>query len=110
MRSYNRFETDQEVQVTVDKRTDYVRLYNLSSGGCMIESEDSELEQGSAITLRLAPKTEVPGRVVWRIGKNAGIKFGTPVHHRLVARYGFPPADEFDRNDPRDRFGLPISG
>ena len=63
-----------------------------------------------AITLRLAPKTEVPGRVVWRIGKNAGIKFGTPVHHRLVARYGFPPADEFDRNDPRDRFGLPISG
>lgn len=109
MRSYNRFDTDQEIECTVGKAKKVVRLYNLSSGGCMIESDHAELRTGAQIAVRLGPKTVIPGRIVWRSDKNVGIKFETPVHQKVVQHYGYTPGEEFDRYDARDRFGLPIS-
>lgn len=109
MRSYNRFDTDQEIECKIGRQKGIVRLYNLSCGGCMIESDKPELETGAEIVVRLGPKTIIPGKVVWRSEKNAGIKFETPVHQKVVQHYGYTPNEEFDRYDARDRFGLPIS-
>nr|WP_137676001.1 PilZ domain-containing protein [Parerythrobacter lutipelagi] len=109
MRSYNRFDTDQEIECRVDKTKHFVRLYNLSCGGCMIESDSDKIENGAEIKIRLGPKTIIPGRVVWRADKNAGVKFETPLHQKVVQHYGYTPSEEFDRHDPRDRFGLPLS-
>ncbi|WP_128892334.1 PilZ domain-containing protein [Erythrobacter sp. HKB08] len=110
MRSYNRFSTDQEIECAVDGKRGVVKLYNLSCGGCMIETPDEAIDEGTQIRLRLQPKVIVNGRVVWRIEKNAGIKFETPLHQTVVEQFGYVPNSEFDRDDPRDRFGLPLIG
>ncbi len=107
MRSYNRFQTDQEVICQFDGEADAVGLYNLSCGGCMIETQSELAKEGAEVEITLNDKISVPGHVVWRINKNAGIKFDVPLHQRVVEHFGY--ADEFfDRDDPRDRFGIPL--
>lgn len=111
MRSYNRFIVDQEIECDIAGAREVVMLYNLSSGGCMIETRSENLTEGSKVEVRLRELASIPGHVVWRIGRNAGIKFEMPLHQKVVARFGFAAPDEdFDRNDPRDRFGIPILG
>lgn len=110
MRSYNRFETDQEIACTISGSTDSGRLYNLSCGGCMIELSHPALAEGALVTVALSARTKVPGRVVWRVDGNAGVKFEAPLHQRTVQKFGYRPMEDFDRDDPRDRFGLPLMG
>ncbi|NTZ42368.1 PilZ domain-containing protein [Altererythrobacter sp. SALINAS58] len=111
MRSYNRFIVDQEIECDIAGERDVVMLYNLSSGGCMIETRSGNLSEGSAVEVRLRELATMPGRIVWRIGRNAGIKFEVPLHQKVVEHFGFSAPDEdFDSNDPRDRFGIPILG
>ncbi len=110
MRSYSRFESDQEIQLTVVDTTMSVRLYNLGCGGCMIETGAADVAEGSPVVIGLGGKAKVAGRVAWRSGKNAGVKFDTPLHQKMVEKFGYVPVEEFDREDPRDRFGLPLLG
>ncbi|MCB2088762.1 MAG: PilZ domain-containing protein [Sphingomonadaceae bacterium] len=111
MRSYNRFVIDKEIACQIKGRTLTVGLYNLSCGGCMIESASKGVRKDARIVLQINDKTEMPGKIVWRIGKNAGIKFDLPLHHAVVAAMGPTASDEdFDQYDPRDRFGIPLIG
>ncbi|MCL4673201.1 MAG: PilZ domain-containing protein [Sphingomonadaceae bacterium] len=107
MRAFNRFKTDEMIDCAVGGKRGKVALYNLSCGGCMIESGSKLLTQGAEVALVLRERIEVSGRVAWRIGKNAGIKFEQALHPRVVEQFGYDD-EEFDRHDPRDRFGIPL--
>lgn len=107
MRAFNRFKTDEMIDCAVGGRRGKVALYNLSCGGCMIECASKLLRQGAAVRLVLRETIEVSGTVAWRVGKNAGIKFEQTLHPRVVEQFGYED-EEFDRNDPRDRFGIPL--
>lgn len=109
MRAYNRFKTDEMIDCAVSGKRGMVALYNLSSGGCMIESGSKLLVEGAEVRLVMREKIEVSGRVAWRVGKNAGIKFDQTLHPRVVEQFGYDD-EEFDRHDPRDRFGIPLVG
>lgn len=108
MRSYSRFSTDQEINCRIGRKKRTVKLYNLSSGGCMIECDSEDVVQGDAVQIDLRGKATMPGQIVWRVGKNAGIKFEIPLHGRVVQLFGYAQDEEFDRHDPRDRFGIPL--
>lgn len=110
MRSYNRFQTDEVIDCSIDGERTQVSLYNLSCGGCMIESPSDACVKGAPIEICLTDKLTVPGRIVWRIEKNAGIKFSAPIHQKVVEHFGYEDEEEFDRHDPRDRFGIPLVG
>lgn len=109
MRSFNRFSTDEEIAVVIEGERDVATLYNLSCGGCMIELHNPAAREGAQVELNLRDMASAQGHVVWRIEGKAGIKFATPVHHKIVQLLGYTSASEnFDEEDPRDRFGLPL--
>lgn len=108
MRSYNRFRVDQEIGCRIDGKSVTASLYNLSSGGCMIETTDAAAQQGAEVGVALTDKVQMPGRIVWRLGKNAGVKFDLPLHQKVVEHFGYTQEEDFDRDDPRDRFGIPL--
>lgn len=108
MRSYNRFKTDQEIDCVIGRKKHKVALYNLSCGGCMIETPADDAVHGAKVKIVLAGKAIMPGKIAWRVGKNAGIKFELPLHQKVVEHFGYEKDEEFDRDDPRDRFGIPI--
>ena len=111
MRAYNRFVIDQEIECDISGQRDYVQLYDLSCGGCMIETRNPDAVRGAQITISLGDMGRFPGQIVWRIEKNAGVKFDHPLHQRVVEYFGYSSmAEEFDEADPRDRFGLPLIG
>lgn len=108
MRSYNRFKTDQKIECKIGRKRGTVNLYNLSSGGCMIETKSRLAKEGETIEVMLADNVSIPGKIVWRIDNNAGIKFDVPLHKTVVEKFGYDESEEFDRDDPRDRFGIPL--
>lgn len=110
MRAFNRFRTDEIIECIVEGRATRVALYNLSCGGCMIESPYAALDKDAPIDLRLADNIKLSGRIAWRIDKNAGIRFDQFLHPSIVERLGYDEEEEFDRDDPRDRFGIPLVG
>lgn len=59
--------------------------YDLSMDGCMIETGDASVVEGSIIELTLVPGTPTIGKVIWRKNRNAGIKFDTKLDPQLVA-------------------------
>lgn len=111
MRSFNRFSTDEEIDIKVDGERDVATLYNLSCGGCMIELRNPAAREGVSVEVNLRDMATAQGHVVWSIEGKAGIKFATPVHQKFVQMLGYTSAAEgFDAEDPRDRFGLPLIG
>ena len=109
MRSFNRLDTDQTITVLVDEKSHEAQLYNLSCGGCMIELGSVQIEDGDRLEVALKTGTKMTGKIVWRVAQNAGIKFDHPLHQKVVEACGQFDADEpFDRDDMRDRFGLPL--
>lgn len=108
MRSYNRFVTDHTVHLRTDSHSGSAALYNLSSGGCMIELADAEASEGDPLTVILEVGLEMAGTIVWRVDNNAGVKFEHPLHASMVQKFGFDQEQVFDRDDPRDRFGIPL--
>lgn len=111
MRSFNRFSTDEEIAVFIEGERDVATLYNLSCGGCMIELRNPAAREGASVEVNLRDMVTATGHVVWRIDDKAGIKFGTPVHQKIVQMLGYTSMLEgFDADDPRDRFGLPLYG
>ena len=108
MRSYNRLSIDKEIACKVEGTREYVMLYNLSCGGCMIECF-GDMQEGSRVEVDLSEVASMNGTVVWRIERNAGIKFDVPLHAAVVESMGYAGCEEeFDRHDPRDRFGIPL--
>ncbi|MDA7787794.1 PilZ domain-containing protein [Sphingomonadaceae bacterium] len=111
MRSYNRLQTNQTIECEIDGARETVQIYNLSCGGCMIETGACNAQEGESLEVFLGPQISMPGKVAWRVGSNAGVQFLLPLHQAVVEAFGFSADDEdFDREDRRDRFGLPLIG
>lgn len=107
-RNYERFAVDKEVECFYGERRDFVLLYDLSVGGCMIEAPESGVKGGDAVHLKLYDFIEISGRVVWEKGGNAGVRFDQPLHDAAVKFLGFTPSTvTFEQMEPRDRFGRP---
>lgn len=111
MRSFNRFATDEEINVKIEGERDVATLYNLSSGGCMLEARNKAAQEGAEVEVNLRDMVKAQGHIVWRIDGHCGVKFATPVHQKIVQMLGYTSTSEnFDVDDPRDRFGLPLFG
>jgi len=111
MRSFNRFVTDEEIDVIIEGERDVATLYNLSSSGCMLEARNAGAREGASVEVDLRGMVTAQGHIVWRIDEHCGIKFSTPVHQKIVTMLGYTyRGDDFDSEDPRDRFGLPLFG
>lgn len=109
MRSFNRFSTDEEIAISIDAERDVATLYNLSCGGCMVELRNPSARAGAQVEVNLRDMVTAQGHIVWRVDGKCGIKFATPVHHKIVQMLGYTStAETFDTEDPRDRFGLPL--
>lgn len=108
-RNYDRFVVDKEIECFFGERRDFVLLYDLSVGGCMIEAPKSGIKGGTSIHLKLNDFIEAYGRVVWEKDGCAGVSFGHALHEAAVKLLGFSPtATAFEQMEPRDRFGRPL--
>lgn len=108
-RNHERFVVDKEIECFVGERRHEVILYDLSSGGCMIELPQASLNGGAFIHLRMNQFIEVSGQVVWVFGGNAGVRFSQFLHEAAVRHLGFTPNDlPFEEIIPSDRFGRPL--
>jgi len=54
---------------------DHVMVYDLSMGGCMIESHALTLNEGDLVVIRPEGLEGLAGRVRWTDGHRAGIRF-----------------------------------
>lgn len=109
MRLYGRFNADSDITCEIAGKTYGVTLYDISCGGCMVETNSSAAEIGANIVVHLNDEAEASGVIVWRHDKNAGIKFDAVLSSGVLEDMGFVvSAEEFDSDDPRDRFGIPL--
>jgi len=105
-RSWNRHLVEKEVKCRIDGERDFVFLYNLSAGGCMVERSVRPLLTGDGVELDLCDFATAQGVVVWSVENSAGVRFDTPIHEAVVRHLGFnPPSLSFEEQEPRDRFG-----
>lgn len=105
-RADRRFIVDKDIECLIEGRQEWVFLYNLSAGGCMIEISRGQLRIGECMLLKLTHFIEAHGRVVWQFGGNAGIRFEERLPEMLVEKLGFQPTTTpFEDISPRDRFG-----
>lgn len=105
-RNWDRRIVDKEVACEIAGVPEEVFLYDLSMGGCMVETADGRDLRNAAIALQLHQYEITPGQVVWQVGGCLGVRFDAPIHDALVRHLGFmPPEVPFDEQPPRDRFG-----
>ncbi len=108
-RASKRVAVDKEIECRVGGRSARVLLYNLSVGGCMIETSNGLVSEGDWASLKLSDTILAGGVVIWQIGRNAGIRFEQALHGAIVEFLGFKPSiQSFDHAWPRDRFGRPL--
>lgn len=105
-RRYERIVIEKEVECEIEGVRDYVFLYNLSVGGCMIEVDSPTAHIGSTVSIDLAGIAEVEGRIVWRKERNAGVEFNGTIPDSIVQYLGFEISlMPFTEMRPRDRYG-----
>lgn len=105
-RNWNRHIVEKQVVSEFAGVAQDVFLYNLSQGGCMIETADERDLHGVEIAIRLYEYEVTPGHVVWQAQGCLGVRFAAPIHDAVVRHLGFvPPEIPFDEQIPRDRFG-----
>lgn len=111
MRAYGRLKIDLQIRCDFGGESKDVQLYNLSRGGCMIELDDApgdNVEAGTEVKIQLGDAETVPGKVAWLRKRNLGVEFCEPISRETVEEFGYPDDEDFDRDDPRDRYGLPL--
>ena len=105
-RRFERFPVERQVVCHAGDIGFTATLYDLSVGGCMIEASIFPAEGGTELRLCIDHLAEVSGRIVWRCGPNAGIRFHENLNAALVRFCGFPAERiKFDDMTPCDRFG-----
>ena len=105
-RAHQRLIVEKEIECRIDGRREYAFLYDLSVGGCMIETAIGSVNKGDHVQLVLDNLDDVRGQVVWQYGGCAGIRFEQHLHDAVVKFLGFTPTVlTFEELTPRDRFG-----
>lgn len=105
-RAHKRVAVDREVQCNIGGIPGWVKLYDLSAGGAMLEVGGVGLDVGDTIELNLYDLITVSGQVVWKVDGNAGVRFDSPLSDWILERLGFAATSfGFDELPPRDRYG-----
>ena len=78
-RNGNRMGTRVALQVRAHGREFPVQLYDLSPTGCRIDCSSSLLSRGDRIVFRFAEEISVAGRIAYRRGGTAGVRFRSPL-------------------------------
>jgi hypothetical protein len=105
-RKHERFVVERKIECFVEDRRHEVSLYDLCSGGCMIQALRVPLKVETIVDLKLNHFIEVNGQIVWKAGASAGVRFGQKLHEAAVRYLGFMPRHQtFEALAPRDRFG-----
>lgn len=105
-RAFYRTATEREVKLRYQGMDAWVRLYDLSAGGAMIETAGLDLAPGDQVELTFSDLVAMGGVVVWRIDGNVGIQFVSLMSDWMLERLGIEPSSRpFNEAAPRDRFG-----
>jgi hypothetical protein len=95
-RGVDRFRIDTEGAIHSPRGVDHpVSIINISTAGCMILCERI-LPIGSQQTLSIRGVGFVEGRIVWQLGRKAGLEFVAELEMRSL----FEAMLEASRNDP----------
>jgi hypothetical protein len=105
-RIHGRFSIERDIQCHINDVAEWVFLYDLSAGGCMIEVGSIKVAVGDLVRLNLYDFAKMAGTVAWKSDKNAGVRFDGLLSDAILAHLGFSSSSVgFDELMPRDRFG-----
>lgn len=108
-RSNERVVTDLTIPATILGLGSEVHIYNLSIDGCMVEATSVALQTDHILSLTFLDQITIQGRVIWRYGQYAGVRFLGELHPAVVEHLGFKPSlVSVERLVPRDRFDRPL--
>jgi PilZ domain len=68
-----------ELEVRALGRKFFAHLYDLSATGCRFNCAGSYVSTGDRIVFKFAQNTTVKGKIVWRNGAIAGVRFAAPL-------------------------------
>ena len=88
-RARPRIITDEEVNGRSQGRSWPALMYNLSTGGCALESSEADVGNGDEVEIAIPGMATTRGNVAWISGDCAGVRFLTPIHADIVMYLGF---------------------
>ncbi len=89
-RGGNRIGTRAALPARAGGRDFAVRLYDLSPTGCQIDCSTAYLlSRGDRITFRFSEDISLPGRITWRRGATAGVRFAAPLPESIARHLDF---------------------
>lgn len=89
-RKGDRIETRVTLQALAGGRSFPVRLMDVSPTGCQIDCSSAfVLSRGDKIVFRFSQEISMPGKVAWRRGAYAGVRFGMPLPETIARHLGF---------------------
>ena len=89
-----RFPTDVEAEVRSCDRSWPSRLCNISTGGCMIVCDYTDLPQGAMLRLRIKGLTHIDGTIAWLNRGHAGVRFLSVLHPAVMEHLAFRGREE----------------
>jgi hypothetical protein len=85
-RAAERLKIHAVVDLSVGERSERVMAYDLSTDGCMLQSDKALLHADDSVALIFPNGSSASGRVVWTKHRNAGVQFAEPMPLSAVAR------------------------
>jgi hypothetical protein len=89
-----RFPTDVEAEVRSCDRAWSARLCNISTGGCMITCDETDLPKRALLRLRIKGLTAIDGTIAWVNRGHAGVHFQSPLHPAVMEHLAFRGREE----------------
>jgi hypothetical protein len=89
-----RFPTDVEADVRSCDRSWSSRLCNISTGGCMITCDETDLPRDALLRLRIKGLTAIDGTIAWINRGHAGVRFQAPLHPAVMEHLAFRGREE----------------
>lgn len=80
-------------------------VLDLSPRGCLVESAEPRISQGSTILMRFPGACEIAGQVMWRQGSRLGVKFNSSLEEGVVATILGCDSAMLEAGNLRDNFG-----
>ena len=88
-----RFPTDVEADCRSCDRAWSSRMTNISTTGCMIVCNETDLPAHALLRLRIKGLTAIDGEIVWQHRNHAGVKFRAPLHNAVIEHLAFRGTD-----------------
>lgn len=83
-----------ELEARAQGRKFLAQFYDLSAEGCRFDCSGSHLCTGDRIVFNFAEHTKVQGKLAWRDGPMAGVRFASPWPAAIVTPCPDHPVDD----------------